>query len=128
MKRILFSLLALVMTAMTASAVAPAYKITVGTNDQGTFAFKVNNVAATPDGNGAIAVDEGDNITLTVTPNTGWTVNATDGIWCANDAKARGQRRDVPMERVITLTPPRSAAPIRRTSATPRSPSTTSPT
>ncbi len=105
MKRILFSLLALVMTAMTASAVAPAYKITVGTNDQGTFAFKVNNVDATPDGNGAIAVDEGDNITLTVTPNTGWTVNATDGIWYAKDAMARGQRRDVPMERVITLTP-----------------------
>ena len=93
MKRILFSLLALVMTAMTASAVEPAYKITVGTNDHGTFAFKVNNVDAIPE-NGVIAVDADDEIILTITPDEPYWVNTPSGRWYAQDAMARGLRRD----------------------------------
>ena len=110
MKQKIFSLLVLVMTAMTASAdavPAPAYKITVGTNEHGTFAFKVNDVDATLDDNNELAVDEGDEITLIITPETDWVVNAPSGEWHAVDAAARGHHRalDIDMERVITLTP-----------------------
>lgn len=105
MKRLLFSLLALVMTAMTASAEEPAYKITVGTNDHGTFAFKVNNTDVDLVNN-ELAVDEGDLITLTITPETDWVVNEPSGEWHAVEAMARGQRRaqDVVAARDITLT------------------------
>ena len=106
MKQKIFSLLVLVMTAVTASAVEPAYKITVGTNEHGTFAFKVNDVDATLDDNNELAVDEGDEITLIITPNTNWVVNAPSGEWHAVDAAARGHHRalDIDMNREITLT------------------------
>lgn len=93
MKRILFSLLALVMTAMTASAVEPAYKITVGTNEHGTFAFKVNGTAKDLVNN-ELAVDAGDVITLTITPDEPYWGNTPSGRWYANEAMARGLRRD----------------------------------
>lgn len=89
MKRILFSLLALVGMTLTASAVEPAFKIKVGTNEHGTFAFKVNDVVATPDGSGAVAADEGDKITLTITADDDWTVGTPSGNWSAAVAKTR---------------------------------------
>lgn len=88
MKKKIFSLLAVVMTVMTASADVAPYKITVGTNEHGTFAFEVNGTAQTPDGNGAIAADEGDDITLTITPDEYWAVGTPSGVWYAQEARA----------------------------------------
>ena len=108
----LISLLALVMTAMTASAVAPAYKIKVGTNEHGTFAFQVNGTDRALQG-GEIAADEGDLITLTITPDGGWWVNVPYGEWHAVDAAARqatqtstwrGTSRCPPLKGTRTLT------------------------
>ena len=111
MKQKIFSLLVLVMTAMTASAdavPAPAYKITVGTNDHGTFAFKVNDVDATLDDNNELAVDEDDLVTVTITPDVGWWVNKPTGEWHAVIAAARSQRssttENVEMKKEFDLT------------------------
>ena len=105
MKKI-FSILALVLVALSASATDPAFTVKVGTTPNGTFAFKVNDVDVTLT-NGAFAADVDDVITLIVTPNTGWVVNKPTGEWSAVIAASRGQRRsqDMGMERDITLTP-----------------------
>ena len=105
MKKI-FSILALVLVALSASATDLAFTVKVGTNPNGTFAFKVNGNDVTLT-NGAFAADVDDVITLIVTPNTGWVVNKPTGEWSAVIAASRGQRRsqDMGMERDITLTP-----------------------
>ena len=70
-------LLALVMTAMTASA----YDLTVGTNEHGTLTFKVNENTVT-------TANEGDVVTVTITPDDGYIVNQPSGQWIAAMAKA----------------------------------------
>ena len=104
MKKKIFSLLTLVMTVMTASADAPAFQITVGANEHGTFAFQVNGTA-TADINGVIGADENDVITLTITPEEGWGVNTPIGEWSAAIAASRGQRRveSIDMEQYFDL-------------------------
>ena len=88
MKQKIFSLLALLMTVVTASAQAPALELTVGTNEHGTLVFTVNGNDATPV-SGKIAVNEDDNITLTITPDDGWVVDKPSGEWNAAMAKTR---------------------------------------
>ena len=78
MRKKLFMLLALVMTVMTASA----YDLTVGTNEHGTVKFKVNGSEVT-------SADEGQVVTVEITPATGWVVNQPSGQWYAAVAKAR---------------------------------------
>lgn len=83
MKKKILSLLALVMATMTASATdAPAYDLTVGTNAHGTVTFKVGENAVT-------SAKEGDQVTVTVTPNTGYAVDEATGKWYAAVANSR---------------------------------------
>ena len=88
MKQKIFSLLALLMTVVTASAQAPALELTVGTNEHGTIAFTVNGTDAIPV-SGKIAVNENDAIVLTITPDDGWAVDKPSGEWDAAMAKTR---------------------------------------
>lgn len=82
MKKI-FALLALVMTAMTASAEA-GYSLYVGTNEHGKISFKVGDV------DNASYADEGQTVTVTITPDDGWVINEPSGQWYAATAKTRG--------------------------------------
>ena len=77
-------LLALVMTAMTASAMA-GYTLSVGTNEHGTIAFSVN-------GHAAEYASEGDEVTVTITPDDDWSTGTVKGLWYAAEA-AKGPRR-----------------------------------
>jgi hypothetical protein len=87
MKKRLLSLLALVMTVMTASAIdAPSYNLTVGTNDHGTVKFYVAETEVTK-------AKEGATVTVVITPNTGWVVNQTSGQWYAAFGAAKAPRR-----------------------------------
>ena len=86
MKKKLFSILALVLVAMTASATA-GYDLKVGTSEHGTITFKVGT------NDNATYADEGDVVTVTITPATGWVVNQPSGQWYAAVAASRGQRR-----------------------------------
>ena len=102
MKRKLFSLLALVMATMTASATdAPAYDLTVGTNANGTVTFKVGENAVT-------SAKEGDQVTVTVTSNTGYAVDEATGKWYAAVANSRripaGGSPEIGLLSDITLT------------------------
>ncbi len=78
MKKKLFMLLALVMTAMTASA----YDLTVGTSEHGTITFKIDGTTAT-------SANENDVVTVEITPATGYVVNQPSGTWYAAVAGAR---------------------------------------
>lgn len=91
MKQKLFALLALVMTAMTASAgLEPAYKITLDADisAHGSVAFQVNNTEITPENN-VIKADEDDVITVAITPEAGWH-GEPFGQWSAAVAATRG--------------------------------------
>ena len=66
MKKKIFTLLALLITTMTASA-EKGYSLNVGTNEHGTIAFTV-------DGQAAQYADEGAVVTVTVTPATGYVI------------------------------------------------------
>lgn len=82
MKKKLLSLLVLLMTAMTASAIdAPSYNLTVGENAQGTVKFYVAETEVTK-------AEEGATVTVVITPNTGWSVGGLQGLWYAAIAKA----------------------------------------
>ena len=102
MKKKILSLLALVMAAMTASAIdAPAYALTAGTNAHGTVTFKVGENAVT-------TAKEGDQVTATVTPSTGYAVDETTGKWYAAVANSRripaGGSPEIDLLSDITLT------------------------
>ena len=83
MKRKLFSLLALLMVAVTGAwaDVIPTYNLSVGTNDHGTVKFYVGE-------NEVTSAAEGATVTVVITPNTGWVVNMPSGLWYAAIAKA----------------------------------------
>ena len=81
MKKKLLSLLALVCMTLTASATA-GYDLTVGTSEHGTIAFTVN-------GNARTYADEGETVTVTIIPATGWIVNQPSGQWYAAIAASR---------------------------------------
>lgn len=94
MKKKIFALLALVMTAMTASATA-GYSLNAASSDCGTIAFTVGGETAT-------TALEGDVVTVTVTPATGYVVKDIAGEWYAAVAATRGigTLKDVEFTRV----------------------------
>ena len=99
MKKKLYSILALVLVAMTASATA-GYDLKVGTSEHGTITFKVGT------NDNATYADEGDMVTVTITPATGWVVNQPSGQWYAAVAASRSQRAAaIDLLDKVTLTP-----------------------
>ena len=94
MKKKIFALLALVMTAMTASATA-GYSLNSVSSGCGTIAFTVGGETAT-------TALEGDVVTVTVTPATGYVVKDIAGEWYAAVAATRGigTLKDVEFTRV----------------------------
>ena len=100
MKKKIYALLALVCMTLTASAGdAPTYSLTKATDAEahGTITFKV-------DGNAVTAAAEGQTVTVTVTPATGWAVNEVSGQWYAAVAAAP-RRAGVDLLKNVTLTP-----------------------
>lgn len=97
MKRILFSLLALVGMTLTASAVEPAYSLSsVESGGIGTISFTVGE-SVSP----VTSAAEGADVTVTITPPTGFSIGTVTGEWDAAVAKTR---TDIDMEKDITLT------------------------
>ena len=92
-------LLALAVMTLTASAEA-GYDLKVGTSEHGTITFKVG------DNDNAQYADEGDVVTVTITPATGWVVNQPSGQWFAAIAAAPQRRTsDIDLLKDVTLTP-----------------------
>ena len=99
MKKKLLSMLALVMTVMTASAIdAPSYNLTVGTNDHGSVKFTVG-------GNDATTANEGDVVTVTITPDKNWAVGTPSGKWFAGTVNAPRRTADIDLLQDFELTP-----------------------
>ena len=87
MKKKLLSLLALVMTVMTASAIdAPSYNLTVGTNAQGSVKFYVGEAEVTK-------AEEGATVTVAIEPNTGWSTGSIKGLWYAAGSAVKAPKR-----------------------------------
>ena len=100
MKKKLIALLALVCMTLTASAEdVPTYSLTKATDAEahGTITFKVG-------GNAVTSAQEGQTVTVTVTPATGWTVNQPSGQWIAAIA-ATPRRTGIDLLSEVTLTP-----------------------
>ena len=89
--RKIFALLALVMTVMTASA----YDLKVGTSEHGTVTFKVGGSTVT-------TADEGQTVTVEITPAEGWAVGEVTGTWYAAVAATR---TDINLLKDVTLSP-----------------------
>ncbi len=104
MKKKIFSLLVLVMTAMTASAIeAPTYALTAVT-EHGTVTFKVGENTVT-------TAKEGDVVTVSVEPATGYAVKEVSGKWYAAEANSRriqAESPEIDLLSDITLTPDNS--------------------
>ena len=87
MKKKLLSLLALVMTVMTASAIdVPTYDLTVGTNAQGSVKFYVAETEVTK-------AEEGATVTVAIEPNTGWSLGGLQGLWYAAGSATKAPKR-----------------------------------
>ena len=82
MKKKIFALLAMVMVAMTASA-EKGYSLKAVASDYGTIAFTVG-------GETAKYAQEGDEVTVSITPTTGYVVKDIAGEWYADVAATRG--------------------------------------
>ena len=87
------SILALALVALTASA----YNLTVGTNEHGTISLKVGETE------NATTANEGDEVTVTITPDEGWTVGTVTGQWHA--AVVNAPRRAIDLLSDFTLSP-----------------------
>ena len=99
MKKKIFSLLAVVMTVMTASAIeVPTYSLNKadGAEAHGTIKFYVGTDLT----NAVTKAAEGATVTMTITPDDGWSAGTPTGIWSAAEAKAPNR---VDMEKDITL-------------------------
>ena len=89
MKKKIFSLLALVMIAMTASAADPTeYDLTTGTCEQGTVSFKVEGTVVTK-------TAAGKTVHVTITPTTGWLTNVVTAKAYADWSGAKSRGMDV---------------------------------
>ena len=100
MKKKILSMLALLTIVVSMSAIdAPTYSLTKATDAEahGTITFKVGENAVT-------SAKEGDVVTVTITPATGWVVNQPSGQWFAAIAAAP-QRRSIDLLNKVTLTP-----------------------
>ena len=91
-------LLALVATTLNASA----YDLIKGTSEHGSIAFSVDGAATE-------TADEGDIVTVTITPNDGWAVNQPAGLWYAAVAKAPRRTQDIDLLNSVELTPVQGA-------------------
>ena len=98
MKKLLF-ILALALVALTTSAVeVPAYNLTVGTSEHGTIAFKVGSTTVT-------TASEGDQVTVTVTPATGYATKEVTAVAYALPGEAQSpQRAGIDMLKDIAVT------------------------
>ena len=94
MKKKIYSLLAMVMVAMTASA----YSLNVGTSEHGTIAF------TNEEGTTIETAIEGQTVFVTITPSEGYVVNEVTGQWYAAQANARAMTRGLDMLNKVTLT------------------------
>ena len=74
------------------------YSLTVGENAHGTIAFKVGGQEAT-------TAQEGQTVTVEITPATGWVVNQPSGQWIAAVAKAPRRAAAIDLLDKVTLTP-----------------------
>ena len=100
MKKKIFMLLAMVMTVMAASAiVAPKYGLTKadGAEAHGKIAFTVN-------GQEVESAAEGDKVTVTITTEKDYVVNAVAGQWYAAEAKARQRAGSIDLLNKVELT------------------------
>ena len=104
MKKKIFALLALVMTAMTASA-STGTTFTVkkaATVTEGTVTFQVGNTEAENE----ISASENDVVTIKVTPPTDKIVGEVTGLWYAGNGTAHAPRRaDATVPITTTFTP-----------------------
>ena len=94
------SILALALVALTASAkVAPTYSLTKadGAEAHGIITFKVGETE------NATTANEGDEVTVTITPDEGWTVGTVTGQWHA--AVVNAPRRAIDLLSDFTLSP-----------------------
>ena len=98
MRKKIFSLFLLLMVAVTMSA--GDYKLEAGTSEHGTLTFKVN-------GNVVTTANEGDVVTLTITPDEGWAVGMLKGKWSLawEGAKAPRRAQDLDLLKDFELTP-----------------------
>ena len=62
------------------------YKFTIGDNPNGTIKFYVNDIEAK-------GANEGDEVTMVVTPDEGWSLGGIKGMWYAADGSAKAPRR-----------------------------------
>ena len=109
MKKKILSLLALVMTAMTASAIdAPSYNLTKteGAVAHGTVQFNVGEDESLQEN--VTTAKEGDKVTVIITPSTGYAVDEATGKWYAAVANSRripaGGSPEIDLLSDITLT------------------------
>ena len=88
MKRKLFSLLVLLMVAVTGAwaDVDPTYDLKVGTNAQGSVKFYVAETEVTK-------AAEGATVTVAIEPNTGWSVGGLQGLWYAAGSAVKAPKR-----------------------------------
>ncbi|MBR2151535.1 MAG: hypothetical protein IJ902_09190 [Prevotella sp.] len=93
MKQKMITLLALVMTAMTASA----YDLTAGTTAHGSIAFTVNNVSAT-------TAEANSTVTVTITPDPGYATAGATGETYGSWGEAQAPARRAPGLASVTLT------------------------
>ncbi len=98
MKKKIFSLLVLLVAAVT-GAWAVDYNLTVGENAHGTITFKVGDETVT-------TAQEGQTVTMTITPAEGWVVNQPSGQWYAAIAASRRVApQNIDLLDAVTLTP-----------------------
>lgn len=93
MKQKMITLLALVMTAMTASA----YDLTVGTTAHGSIDFTVNDVPAT-------TAEANSTVTVTITPDPGYATAGATGETYGSWGEAQAPARRAPELASVTLT------------------------
>ena len=62
------------------------YKFTIGDNPNGTIKFYLNDIEAK-------GANEGDEVTMVVTPDEGWSLGGIKGMWYAADGSAKAPRR-----------------------------------
>jgi len=88
MKRKLFSLLVLLVAAVTGAwaDVAPTYDLKVGENAQGSVKFYVAETEVTK-------AAEGATVTVAIEPNTGWSVGGLQGLWYAAGSATKAPKR-----------------------------------
>ena len=88
MKRKLFSLLVLLVAAVTGAwaDIIPTYDLKVGTNAQGTVKFYVGEAEVTK-------AEEGATVTVAIEPNTGWSTGSIKGLWYAAGSAVKAPKR-----------------------------------